>query len=139
MCDTIDRYKVLGKKVDYSNITNELYKQLKKKSILFLIGDFFSTENLNLKLLSRKHEVIAIVVRDKFEEKPSEMGNISFKDPMTLSNYEGNISKASIKYYEKEVKLNDHLLYEHFSKCSIKSVKIYTNENIISKIIGLFK
>jgi hypothetical protein len=65
--------------------------------------------------------------------------NISFKDPMTFSSYEGSISKSSIKQYEKEVRLNDHLLYEHFSKCSIKSIKIYTNEEIISKIIGLFK
>ena len=135
----LDDYDCLGKKLSYENIANSLFKTIKNKSIIFLIGDFFDVSNLDLKLLSKKHEVYAIIIRDKFEEKPSEMGNISFKDPMTFSAYEGSITKASIKHYEKEVKSNDHLLYEHFSKCSIKSVKIYTNEEVLIKIIGLLK
>ena len=139
MLKKLDAYDCLGKKLSYENVSNSLFKTIKNKSIIFLIGDFFEISSLDLKLLSKKHEVYAIIIRDRFEEKPSQMENISFKDPMTFSSYDGSISKNAMTHYEKEVKLNDHILYEHFSKCSIKSVKIYTNDKIISKIIGLFK
>ena len=71
MIEKIDNYNPIGKNVNYENITNTLHKQIPKKSLLFLIGDFFNCENLNLKLLSKKHEVIVIIVRDKFEESPA--------------------------------------------------------------------
>ena len=55
----------LGKEVNYENFSTYMLERVKQKSIVFIIGDFY--EELDLTLLSAKHEVYAIVVRDKFE------------------------------------------------------------------------
>ena len=139
MCNNIYDYNSLNKKVNYSTIQNELYNKIKEKSIIFLIGDFFNINNLNLKILSKKHEVIAIITRDKFEEKPSQMGNVNFTDPTSNQQFEGNLNSSLIKSYEKKVTKNDHILYENFKKSNISFIKIYTDENPIIKMMKLFR
>lgn len=139
MTEQMYNYDVLQKEVNYPNITNELFKTIHHKSIIFLIGDFFDIEKLDLKLLSKKHEIIAIVVRDKFEENPSELGNINLIDPSTNQNFEGIIDKNTVNKYIAKVKENDHVLFKHFQDLAIKFTKIYTHEDLIKKLIGVLK
>ena len=138
MCQKIQEYNVLGKKVDYSNISSNLFKTIKKKSIIFLIGDFFNTNNLNLKLLAKKHELILIIVRDRFEENPTKLGNVNLTDPASSEVFEGELNSSLVKEYEKKVKVNDHILYDTLSKSGIEFIKIYTDENPIIKLMKLF-
>lgn len=139
MVEKIDQYDTLYKNVNYQNITLSLNKYLVKKSLLFLIGDFFDTENLNLKLLSKKHEVVVIIVRDRFEESPHELGNINLIDPSTSMRFEGDLNKSLIKKYTKQIQKNDLLLYEHLKQSGVQFTKIYTDDNINKQLIKLFK
>lgn len=139
MCEQIFNYQVLGKNLDYKNITDELLRKIRKKSIIFLIGDFFDITSLDLRILSKKHEIVAIIVRDHFEEKPFELGNVNLIDPSTNRSFDGMLDKTTISKYEKEVKENDHKLYEHFQKCGVRFVKIYTNEEPLPKLLRLTK
>ncbi len=139
MVEKIFNYKVLEKATDYKAITNELLKKIRKKSIIFLIGDFFDISNLDLKVLAKKHEVIAIIVRDKFEESPEVLDGINLKDPENGRLFNGNMNKSLIKNYEKKIKENDRILYEHFQKCGIKFTKIYTHEEPLAKLIPLMR
>ena len=139
MVNNIYNYDAIGKKVNYTNIVNELYKKVPKKSILFLIGDFFNVDDANFKLLAKKHEVIAIIVRDKFEENPIKMGNVNFLDPSSVKTFEGNLSGSLVKEYEKKVKLNDENLYKTFKKSGVEFMKIYTHDNVIVKMMKLFR
>jgi len=139
MSEKLYNYNVLGKDINYPLITQELFKVIHHKSIIFLIGDFFDIEKLDLKLLSKKHEVLAIVVRDKFEEEPFELGNVNFNDPSTNKSFQGVLNKQTLNDYTKKVKENDHKLFTHFQDCSIKFVKVYTHEEAIKKLIGLLR
>lgn len=139
MAEEIYNYDVLGKNINYQNITNELFKTIHHKSIIFLIGDFFDIEKLDLKLLSKKHEVMAIIVRDKFEEEPCELGNVNFNDPSSNINFEGLLNKSTVNEYIAQVKKNDQILFRHFQDCAIKFTKVYTHEEPIKKLIGLLK
>lgn len=139
MVHGIYNYDVKGKSVDYKNIVDQLFRKIKKKSIIFLIGDFFNTNDLNLKLLAKKHEVIAIIIRDRFEESPSVFENINFTDPSTFKSFDGNIGKESIKEYEKIVKNNDEKLYENLKSFGVDFIKVYTDDNIYTKLFQLFK
>ena len=112
MVNSIYNYNSIGKKVSYKNIVDELYKKIPKKSIIFLIGDFFNVEDVKFKLLAKKHEVIVIIVRDKFEEHPTKMVNVNFLDPSSMITFEGNLSTSLVKEYEKTVKTNDERLYK---------------------------
>lgn len=139
MAEQFFNYNVLGKNIDYNKITKELFKSINHKSIIFLIGDFFDIQNLDLKLLSQKHEVIALIVRDRFEENPSEIGNVNFIDPSNNKNFEGVINSSSIKHYTSKVKQNDRKLFNHLQDCAIKFTKVYTHEDSIKKLIGVLR
>jgi uncharacterized protein (DUF58 family) len=137
MATKIDSYNCIGKNIDYKSLNQNLYNKISKKSIIFLIGDFFDTKNLDLRLLSKKHEVIAIIIRDKFEKNPIELGNVNLIDPSTSQTFNGVLNKNSTKQYIKTVQQNDHILYEHFASCGIRSIKIYTNEEPLPKLLRL--
>ena len=46
MAEKIYEYNVLNKTIDYKKISNALYKQIKKRSIIFLIGDFIDASKI---------------------------------------------------------------------------------------------
>lgn len=138
MIETIYNYNPLDKNIDYKVIINDLYKKIQKKSLIFLIGDFFDTENLNLNLLAKKHEVIVIIVRDRFEENPIALGNVNFTDPNTTKVFEGDLNSSLAKNYIQKVKTHDHELYTNLKKTGIEFIKIYTDDNVTQKLAKLF-
>jgi uncharacterized protein (DUF58 family) len=137
MSSKLYNYDPINKEVDYHAIATGLYRLIKQKSIIFLIGDFFDADDIDLKLLAKKHEVVAIVIRDKFEETLTTSSSISLIDPSTSSIFEGSLSPKNIENYQQKVRENDKKLQEHFNKCGIKSIKIYTDEEPIVKIAKL--
>jgi uncharacterized protein (DUF58 family) len=139
MIEKIYNYNPIGKNANYENIVQNLNKQIPKKSLIFLIGDFFNCKDLNLKLLSKKHEVVVLIIRDKFEEAPQALGNINLIDPSSSTLFEGNLNNSLIKNYTQKITKNDHLLYEQLKQSGIEFMKIYTDDNIIKKLVKLFK
>lgn len=138
MIEKIFHYEALTKRCDYKSIVSNLHNQIQKKSILFLIGDFFNTQNTNFELLSKKHEVILIIVRDRFEEHPKALGDVSFIDPSTSSIFQGDLNESLIKNYEAKVKKDDFLFIERLKKAGIEFIKIYTDDNVPQKLAKLF-
>ncbi len=138
MVENIYNYNCINKKTDNDVIKRDLFKNIKEKSVIFLIGDFFDIENLDLKLLSAKHEVVAVIIRDPFEENPIPMGNVNFTDPSDSRIFDASISGSVVKEYMKKVKKNDLLLYDHFKKAGVDFTKIYTDENYFIKLLKLF-
>ncbi|XPV53224.1 MAG: hypothetical protein ACNI3H_13655 [Halarcobacter ebronensis] len=49
MAENIFNYNSVGKQQDFKNITDELLFKIKKKSTIFLIGDFFECGKLRFK------------------------------------------------------------------------------------------
>lgn len=139
MSETIYNYNLLNKRVEYKKICDELFRNIKKKSMIFLIGDFFNIKTLDLKILSKKHELFLIIVRDKFEENPTPLGKVSLTDTTYGIDYDGVIDNESISNYKSYLKENDHNLFLHLQKCGIKFVKIYTHEEPISKLMGIMQ
>lgn len=139
MCEEVFNYNSIGKQQNIKKICQELFLKIKKKSTIFFIGDFFDIKEIDLRTLSKKHEIVVIIVRDKFEESPYKLGNVNLVDPTNNSNFDGNINDSLIKKYENTVKENDHFLYDYLQKCAIRSVKIYTHEEPLPKLLRLLK
>ncbi len=135
--DKVLNFNPLNKIVDYATLPKELYTKQKRRSILFLVGDFF--DPIDLKLLNKRHEVILIITRDKFEENPSQIGFTSMVDPTTGKNIEGELSGNIIKNYKSELAKIDSALFKHCRENRIKFTKIYTDENPFVKLSLLFK
>ena len=133
----VEGFEMLGKTSDYKGFTDTLYKRIKRKSLLFIISDFVG--EIDLALLSKKHDVVALIIRDKFEENPSELGYIRVLDMESPKSFEGNIGKSEVQSYEKALLENDAKLYANFKKNAIRFTKIYTDEEPYLKLIKLLR
>lgn len=122
----------LGNEIDHDDMSQYVLNKLKRKSIIFLIGDFL--EPLDLKLLSSKHEVYCVIVRDYAEEDLSLLGEYDFVNTQNLQSQKLTIDKATAKKYKQLLIEHDHKLYKHFKQCGIHYEKIYTSDDSIAKL-----
>jgi len=123
----------IGKEADFSALVETLHHRLKKKSLLFIVSDFVG--DIDLKLLSKKHDVFAVIVRDRFEENPSELGFLRLIDMETKQSFEGDVNGLALKNYKKALHDNDERLYRRFKKQGIRFSKIYTHEEPALKLM----
>jgi len=123
----------IGKEGDFSTLVETLHNRLKKKSLLFIVSDFVG--DIDLKILSKKHDVFAVMVRDKFEEDPSELGYLRLIDMETKQSFEGDVDSGTLKNYKKALHDNDERLYKQFKKQGVRFTKIYTHEEPALKLM----
>ncbi len=135
--ENILHFDALGKRADYTLMAQTLYKRVRRKSLIIVVADFFEIPDLTL--LARKHEVLAVVVRDRLEEHPPAMGFASLVDPETNRTLEGDFNSRSIKAYEAKVKQHDRQLFERFKKDQIRFCKIYTDDHAGVQLRRLFE
>jgi uncharacterized protein (DUF58 family) len=122
----------LNKQVAIEN----LFKRIHKPSLVFVIGDFL--EEIDLSLLAQKHEVVAIIIRDRKEESPKVLGEVTLTNPQNSHSMETYFGKRSIEKYLTKLNKNEEKRIEHFSRYDIRSVKIFSDEEVVSKLITLF-
>ncbi|MFT7004332.1 MAG: hypothetical protein ACJAWW_001690 [Sulfurimonas sp.] len=130
-------FDALNQKVDFKVIADTLYKRLKRKSLIIVVGDFF--EIPDFKLLAKKHEVVAIIVRDMLEENPPKMGFASLVDPESGGTLEGDFTSSSVDAYAKKVVAHDRKLYDTFRKHQIRFTKVYTHSMASVELRRLFE
>jgi uncharacterized protein (DUF58 family) len=118
----------IGKAANYKAWSDTLNKKIRKKSLLFLIGNFISND-INLSLLAKKHELFVIIVRDEFLEKPKPLGEATLVDPGFLSTFSGNVDESTMQEYQKAIRENDKKLIKHLKKSGIRFLKIYTYQD----------
>lgn len=123
----------LGKQGNFSAWTDTIYRRVKKKSLLFLISDFVG--DIDLRLLAKKHDLFVVIVRDRFEENPSELGYLRLVDTENGTSYEGDINAGTIHAYQKALRENDQKLYKQFKEHGIRHVKLFTDEDPLIKIM----
>ena len=131
--DDVVGFDPIGKEGDFSALVDILHKRLKKKSLLFIVSDFVG--DIDLKVLSKKHDVFAVIVRDRFEEDPSELGYLRLIDMETKQSFEGDVDSGTLKNYKKALHDNDEKLYKQFKKQGVRFSKIYTHEEPALKLM----
>jgi uncharacterized protein (DUF58 family) len=133
MVESLTEFDMVGKTGDFPGLVDALYSRVKKRSLLFIVSDFIG--DIDLKLISRKHDVFAVIVRDRFEENPGELGYLRLIDMETRREFEGNIDSGTIARYKQALYANDEKLYKQFKKNGIRFAKIYTNEDPYIKLM----
>ncbi|WP_188093932.1 DUF58 domain-containing protein [Sulfurimonas sp. CVO] len=135
--EEILNFNALNRRVDFKFIADTLFRRLKRKSLILIIGDYF--EIPDFKLLAKKHEVISVVVRDRLEEHPPKMGFASLLDPESGVVLEGDFNSSSVKAYSKKVALHDYKLFETLRKSGIRFTKVYTDSSVAVALRRLFE
>lgn len=131
--EDVIEFDPIGKEADFSALVETLINRLKKKALLFIVSDFVG--DIDLKLLAKKHDIFAVIVRDRFEENPSELGYLRLIDMENKQSYEGDINSSTLKNYTKALHDNDEKLYKQFKKQGIRFTKIYTDEEPTLKLM----
>ncbi len=126
----------LEKQNDFGAFVRYVNERIKRKSLLFIVGDFYG--DIDLSLLN-KHEVFAVMVRDRFEESPRLFGEMELVDPNTMRNEAFVFSPKVLKNYASALEAHDRKLLMHFENNRIRHTKIYTDEEPFVKLSSLFR
>ena len=133
---TLFETSLLGTTLHTNRAIQDLFQRIHKSSLVFVLGDFL--EEIDLSLLAQKHEVIAILIRDKEEASPKALGEVTLSNPKDNSKMETYFGKQNVKKYLAKLKEHDEKLIEHFSQHDIRYVKIYTGDEVVGKLLSLF-
>jgi len=112
---------VLNEQINYDKLSEFALKKIKKRSYLFLVGDFL--EIPKLKALGKKHEVVIVRVRDRFEENPIALGELSTIDPSSGEKSEIVFSNSSIKKYKQELKKADLKFASYLKESGVRLIE----------------
>lgn len=134
-------FKPLGKKTNVSSCASFLQGYLKKRATIFVMSDFFDQSyEQSLRLLAKKHEVIACVVNDPVEENFPDLGLIEFEDAETgehvLLDTASVFAKANMKRnYAAQNESRDKML----KKSQVDKIIISTQGDFVQPLIAYFK
>jgi uncharacterized protein (DUF58 family) len=116
-------------------------KMVKKKSIAFVLSDFISDDFSDaIKIASRKHDVVALKVKDKAEYELPKIGVAQFKDLETGESTWINTSSKKVRnQYRETAEKKDQEIVQLFRKSKTDFAEIYTDEEYIKPLMNLFK
>ncbi len=122
---------------------------IKKKSIAFVISDFFDPAIVDgkktlfedaLKISSRKHDLVALKISDQREGELPDVGLVHFKDAETGKEMWIDTSDKVVRNnYHNQKLMRDTRLNAIFSRCGVDKVELFTGQNYIQPLMKLFK
>jgi uncharacterized protein (DUF58 family) len=134
-------FKPVSRKTNLSSTAAFLQGYLKKRATVFFMSDFFDQNyEQSLRLLAKKHEVIACVVNDPVEENFPDLGLIEFEDAETgermLLDTTSVFTKERVKrnfYFQNEAR--DKML----KKSQVDKIVISTQGDFVQPLIAYFR
>jgi uncharacterized protein (DUF58 family) len=118
-----------------------LNNAIKRKSTVFLISDFFDEGfEVPLKLANKKHDLVALRMKESIEGKLPNIGIVPVKDAETGHiNWLDTSSRRVRKSFEKESLKWEGELMQFFKKIGLDNTAIHTEGSYIKPLRGLFK
>jgi len=128
-------------KTNIKSAIEYIYRLTKKRSIIFIISDFFDDGYEDtLKLLAKKHDVIALRILDKAELELPNAGILHLKDPETGKIFTVNSSNPKIREkYRKLAENKENEIIEKFKKMKVDLVNLRTDEPYVQELVKFFK
>ena len=128
-------------RTDIRKATEYVYRLLKKKSIIFVISDFLDTDyEDSLKILARKHDVIALNVRDDAEMELPRAGILHLRDPetgekLTVNTYSHRVRNA----YKIAAEKKQDEIATKFKRMKIDLLNLRTDQPYAKELLKFFK
>jgi len=138
---TILNYKPEGRLTDLNIPLEYLLKIQKRKCVAFLISDFQATNyETNLKLVSKKHDLVAIAISDPRETNLPKIGLVYLRDAETGENlmFDTNDQEA-IKLHSLHVCQIREQLKRLLHSIDVDTIEIRTDSSLVEPIARYFK
>ncbi|MCK4653000.1 MAG: DUF58 domain-containing protein [Candidatus Cloacimonetes bacterium] len=128
-------------KTNIKKAVEYIYRLIKKRSIIFVISDFLDEDyEESLKLLAKKHDVIALRIIDKSESELPNAGLLHLRDPETNEFFSVNSSNKTIREkYIKAIQKQENELKERFKKMKVDLVNLQTDKPYVPELMKFFK
>lgn len=116
-------------------------RAIKKRSTAFLISDFldqgFQDE---LKIVNRKHDLVALQIHDHREEEMPNVGMLQLKDPESGKvKWMDTASKKNRSLYRQAALKQQDQINESMLRSGVDHCKISTHQSYVSPLMNLFK
>lgn len=117
-----------------------LSKVAKRRSVAFVVSDFFATGyERALALASAKHDVIPVVLSDPRDEELPDVGLATFEDLETGEEVVVDTSDRAVReHYAKAMKRLRHDRDKMFKKLSLDAVTVWTDKSFVAPLRDLF-
>ncbi len=137
----IIEFEARNKTTNIGSALRFLNNAIKRKSTVFLITDFFDKGfEIPLKLANKKHDLIALRMKESIEGKLPNLGIVPVRDPETgLIHWLDTSSGRMRKTYEKETIRWEGELLQFFKKIGLDNTVIHTEGSYIKPLRNLFK
>lgn len=134
-------FKPEGTKTNISGALEYFNRVIKKKSVVFLISDFFSEEFMKpLQIANKKHDVIAIKISDPRELKFEDVGLIELEDAETGETLLIDTGSAGFrKDFAERAEQDNSLLKRALKLINLDFIQVITNQSYIVPLISFFK
>ncbi|WP_413560429.1 DUF58 domain-containing protein [Bdellovibrio sp. HCB209] len=134
-------YKPKSHTTKLSNGFSFLQGALKKRATIFVFSDFMDEGyDQSLRLLGRKHDVVACVVNDAAEYSLPTMGVIEVQDAETGEVLTVDTSSAGFrKEYEKAVLQRKEARDKLLRKSQVDRVDVKSSEDFVDPLVAFFK
>lgn len=138
---TLVRFQPESTTTDLRGSLSYISKVIKKRSIVFVISDFFDTDFVQpLKLLKNKHDVIALRIIDQRELEIPDIGLIELEDGETGEQILVDTSDELFrKNYVQQIQKHEQDLLHQLRKIKIDMVRILTDEPFEIPLKKFFK
>jgi uncharacterized protein (DUF58 family) len=138
---TLVQFQPKSTTTDLSRSLRYISKVIKKRSIVFVISDFFDTDFVHpLKLLKNKHDVIALRIIDQRELEIPDIGLIELEDGETGEQLLVDTSDEQFrKNYMQQIQKHEQHLVHQLRKIKIDMVRILTDEPFDIPLKKFFK
>ena len=134
-------FKPQNKKTNISQAIEYFNNVMKKRCICFILSDYISSSfEKPLRVASKKHDVVALKVRDKREKTIPNIGIVPFKDSETEKVILLDTSSKLVREtFQKKQKEKQSEIEKLFPRCGVDLININTGEDYVKPLINFFK
>lgn len=129
-----------GDGTDISGTLSYVNRLLNRKAIVVMASDFLdSNYDKQLKITSRKHDLVSILINDRLEDDLPDLGLIPLKDAETGDEVIVDTSSKKVRTAYKKKRLQEkETIRNRFMRMKIDTIELHTNESYVRPLMNFF-
>jgi len=131
-----------GRGTSLESVVHLLQNAVRRRSLVFLVSDFLFGEDIatELRVVGRKHDLVAVQVTDPAELALPSVGYVRLEDPETGRQIEVNTSNPKLrKVYREAAAAREERLGREFKRLSIDRISLRTDEPYLPALHRFFR
>jgi len=130
-----------GKGTDLAGALDHLCRLQKRRAVVFLISDFLAEGyEQSLSIASKRHDLVALRLRDRREEILPSVGVVALRDLETGRDLMVDTSNRNVRArFGKGVVDRERAFQRAVRKAQVDSVDLWTNEDVVAPLAGFFR